>query len=152
MSLEIGDKVPNILLKDQNGKDFSLYQALEKQAVVLFFYPKDNSPVCTKEVCLFRDAHQDFAAAGALVVGISSDSVRAHANFAQQQNLPYTLLSDPEQVAIKAFQVKNTFFITGRETFVIDPKGYLRYKYRSALNAGNHVKKALAEVKKINAA
>lgn len=151
MSLEIGDKVPNFTITDQNGKDFTLFDHIGKQNIVLFFYPKDMSPVCTKEACGFRDNISAFEKQNTLVLGISKDNAASHTNFIQKQQLPYTLLSDSEEKALQAFQVKNTLFISGRETFVIDRAGILRFKYRAMLNGTGHVTKALAAIQKLEA-
>lgn len=148
--MEIGDNAPDITLPNQEGEEVRLYDLLEDQALVLFFYPRDDSPVCTAEACAFRDAYEDFAEAGATVVGISGDDVQSHQKFASRHNLPFTLLSDHKGEARKAFDVPNTFFVLpGRVTYVIDQEGRIRHQFNSALNAEKHVEEALTIVQNL---
>ena len=97
--LEIGMKAPNFTLKDKNGNDISLSDFLGKR-VVLYFYPKDNTPGCTRQACAFAGAYKQFEAKGVEVIGISKDSVASHVKFAEKYDLPFVLLSDPERIAI----------------------------------------------------
>ena len=127
--LEIGMKAPDFTLKDKNGNDFTLSSLLGKK-VVLFFYPKDNTPGCTRQACAFAGAYKQFEAKGVEVVGISKDSVASHVKFAEKYDLPFILLSDPDRVAIEAYGVWQEKKMCGkvsmgvvRTTFIIDENG-----------------------------
>ena len=127
--LEIGMKAPNFTLKDKNGNDVSLSDFIGKK-VVLYFYPKDNTPGCTRQACAFAGAYKQFEAKGVEVIGISKDSVASHVKFAEKYGLPFVLLSDPDRIAIEAYGVwqekkmygKVTFGVV-RTTFIIDENG-----------------------------
>src|SRR5689334_15505845 len=95
--LKVGQSAPDFTLLSQNGQPVHLAEVLQRAWVILFFYPKDHSPICTSQVCAFRNAYEDFHSAGAEVIGISADSVASHQGFAQKQNLPFPLLSDPNR-------------------------------------------------------
>jgi peroxiredoxin Q/BCP len=118
---------------------------LEGRNAVLFFYPKDSSPVCSVEACAFRDAYEEFLNYGCEVIGISSDDEISHKRFAGSNNLPFRLLSDPGNQIRKKFGVPADLFglIPGRVTYLIDREGMVKYKFNSQLNAGRHVKEAL---------
>src|SRR6516164_1235967 len=103
--IQEGQPAPSFTLKDASGKPWTLEALRAKGPVVLFFYPRDESPICTREVCSFRDAHQDFVDTGATVVGVSSDSEESHAEFARKRRVPYLLLSDPGGQVRKAFGI-----------------------------------------------
>ena len=127
--LEIGMKAPDFTLKDKNGNDFTLSSLLGKK-VVLYFYPKDNTPGCTRQACAFAGAYKQFEAKGVEVIGISKDSVASHVKFAEKYNLPFILLSDPDRVAIEAYGVWQEKKMCGkvsmgvvRTTFIIDEDG-----------------------------
>lgn len=146
--LKPGSPAPDFELPDQQGQAVRLSHLLEQGWVVLFFYPKDHSPVCTTQVCAFRSAYHEFQDAGAEVVGISSDSVESHQKFVQNQSLPFTLLSDQNGEIAAHYGVQKTFgLIPGRVTFVIDPQGMIRLAYPSQFNAKAHMQKALALLK-----
>ena len=127
--LEIGMKAPNFTLKDKNGNYVSLSDFIGKK-VVLYFYPKDNTPGCTRQACAFAGAYKQFEAKGVEVIGISKDSVASHVKFAEKYDLPFVLLSDPDRIAIEAYGVwqekkmygKVTFGVV-RTTFIIDANG-----------------------------
>jgi len=127
--LEIGMKAPKFTLKDKDGNDVSLSDFLGKK-VVLYFYPKDNTPGCTRQACAFAGAYKQFEAKGVEVIGISKDSVASHVKFAEKYDLPFVLLSDPDRIAIEAYGVwqekkmygKVTFGVV-RTTFIIDENG-----------------------------
>ncbi len=127
--LEIGMKAPNFTLKDKNDNDVSLSDFIGKK-VVLYFYPKDNTPGCTRQACAFAGAYKQFEAKGVEVIGISKDSVASHVKFAEKYDLPFVLLSDPDRIAIEAYGVwqekkmygKVTFGVV-RTTFIIDENG-----------------------------
>ncbi len=127
--LEIGTKAPNFTLKNKDGKDISLSDFLGKK-VVLYFYPKDNTPGCTRQACAFGEAYDDFKKINAEVIGISKDSVNSHIKFAEKFNLPFVLLSDPDLDAIKKYDVWQEKKMCGkvgmgvvRTTFIIDEQG-----------------------------
>lgn len=142
--METLTKVPDFTLKDQDGNDFAIQDFIGKKKLVIFFYPKDESLVCTKEACAFRDSFEVFQNTGAMVIGISADSVESHKAFQQHHRLPYTLLSDPGNKVLKAFGVKNVLFLTGRETFVIDLQGNIALRFRAMLRGSVHVEKTLS--------
>ena len=129
--LEKGMKAPDFTLKDKDGKDVSLSDFLGKK-VVLYFYPKDNTPGCTRQACAFAGAYRGFAEKGVEVIGISKDSIESHRKFAEKHGLPFVLLSDPELEAIKAYGVWQEKKLYGklsmgvvRTTFVIDEQGII---------------------------
>ena len=150
MSLSIGDELPQFTLKDQEGEDFHSREMTTYQPLVIFFYPKDFTPGCTREVCDFRDQYEDFTELGARVIGISSDSTKSHARFATRYGLPFILLSDPKGEVRKRFGIKNSLLnlLPGRETFVFDSQGKLAHRYRNSM-AKDHMKVALAAVRNL---
>ncbi|NEV93594.1 peroxiredoxin [Psychroflexus sp. YR1-1] len=150
MSIEKGEKVPHFELKDQNGNAFNSEEVIGKKPAVIYFYPKDFTPGCTKEACNFRDSYEDFKEAGAEVIGISNDSEKSHAKFAKKYKLPFVLLSDANGRVRKKFGIKKSLLglVPGRETFVIDAEGKVSFKFNS-LDASKHMKKALSAIKKM---
>lgn len=150
MGLSLGDQLPEFTLVDQNGDDYNSSDRWRKRPLVVFFYPRDFTPGCTKEACSFRDHYEDFADLGADVVGISSDSVGSHKKFAGRYNLPYTLLSDPKGKVRRQFGIKNSFFnlLPGRETFVFNTEGQLVLRHRNAF-ARDHMELALKAVQEL---
>ena len=127
--LEIGNKAPQFTLKDKSGKEVSLSSFLGKK-VVLYFYPKDNTPGCTRQACAFAGLYKEFEKKGVEVIGISKDSIASHAKFAEKYGLPFVLLSDPELEAINAYGVWQEKKMCGkvsmgvvRTTFIIDEQG-----------------------------
>lgn len=148
--LKVGDAAPDFSLPDQNGKQICLKEFQGKRLVVVFFYPADETAICTKEACAFRDSHEQFSRVGAEVIGISSDSNESHASFAKNHKLPYRLVSDAGGALRKLFGVPATLgLIPGRVTFVIDKKGIIRHVYNSQIFADAHVSEALAVVQKL---
>lgn len=147
-TLNVGDTLPAFSLADQDGKTFNTADYVGKKQLVIYFYPKDESAVCTKEACSFRDSFADFTAAGAVVVGINSGTVASHKEFQANHNLPFTLLSDPDNKVLKQFGIKNVLFLTGRETFLIGLDGKVTYKFRSFLKGSDHSAKMLEFLKK----
>ena len=140
--IKAGDTAPRFTLPDQDGKQVSLAD-FEGRVVVLYFYPKDETPGCTKESCAFRDAYEDLKDAGAEVIGVSSDSPESHKKFATHHRLPFTLLSDAKGTLRKAYGVPATLgFLPGRVTFVIDRAGTVRHVFDSQLNPTKHVREA----------
>lgn len=141
MELKAGDKIPSFSLKDQNGNTVTENDFVGKYNLVLYFYPKDDTPGCTKEACSFRDQFEDFTDLGAKVVGVSADGPESHAKFAEKYRLPFTLLSDENNQLRKAFGVKGNLLglIPGRVTFIIDKEGIIKHKFDSQMNATKHV-------------
>ena len=144
--MDVGDRIPEFTLKDQDGNDFNIRDHAGKK-LVIYFYPKNESGVCTKEACAFRDSYSEFEGKNTKVIGINAASVGSHKKFAANHNLNFTLLSDPGNAVLKLFGIKNVLFLTGRETFVIDEDGRVIYKYRGFLNGTAHVKKTLDYLK-----
>lgn len=133
--IEIGQPAPDFTLPDQQGNEVSLSQ-LQGAPVVLYFYPKDDTPGCTKEACAFRDARVDYEKAGAQVIGVSPDSSASHQKFAEKYDLPFTLVSDTDHRVCELYgvwQEKNNYGKKSmgvvRSTFVIDSKGIVRKVY-----------------------
>jgi len=145
----IGDRFPSFTLPDQSGKAFVLDDVLGRGAVVLFFYPKDGTPGCTREACSFRDASADFLAAGALVAGISSDDRASHQRFAARHGLDYPLLEDAGGLLRKKVGVRRSMLglADGRVTYVLDSKGVVRHVFDSMLGVNRHVEEALVTVR-----
>ena len=148
--LGVGDMMPAFSLRDQNGNNFDSKDYVGKKIMVIYFYPKDESPVCTKESCSFRDSYSDFEKAGAIVVGINPGSVQSHKSFQQNHQLPFFLLSDSANQVQKLFGVKEKFGMTNRETFVIDLNGKIVYSFDSFMKGTAHAENALDFVKKIS--
>jgi len=143
-SVAIGSIAPAFTLPSQSGEMVNLTDFLDRRPVVLFFYPKDDTPGCTKEACAFRDNYEAFSELDAEVVGISSDSVESHRSFAREHRLPFTLLSDEGGKVRKLYGVSSTFgLLPGRVTYVIDEKGVIRHVFSSQLGANRHVEEAL---------
>ena len=138
--LRIGDVAPDFDLPTADGRNFRLSEH-RGQPVVLYFYPKDGSPGCTKEACSFRDQYQEFEAMGAEVIGISSDSEVSHRAFAAQHALPFPLLSDEGGQLRKQYAVPRAVLglLPGRVTYVLDEEGRVQYVFNSLNNATNHV-------------
>lgn len=146
-----GSSVPNFELIDQNGQLFSPDSVLGKKNLVIYFYPKDDSTGCTREACSFRDQFEVFAAADALIIGISAQSVESHFHFAEKHRLNFTLLSDPGNRVRKLFGVPGNFFglIPGRVTYVINKEGKVVYLFNSQTQAEKHVEEALRILREI---
>ena len=141
--LSRGDHIPNVPLVNADGSTVLLGSLIDRPLVV-FFYPKDNTPGCTAEVCAFRDDYEAFVEAGADVIGISSDDCQSHASFRERHRLPYRLMSDPGGDARKAFGIPRTLgILPGRATFVIDRQGTILYAFNSQFAPERHVKNAL---------
>lgn len=148
--LAVGERAPNVDLVGPGGAAVPTSSLWGERPVVLYFYPKDHTLGCTKEACAFRDAYEDFLAAGADVVGVSADGEESHASFADRHRLPFRLLSDPSGAARAAFGVKKVLgFFDGRVTFVIDREGVVRHTFSSAIDMGGHVTAALSTVRSL---
>lgn len=147
-ALQIGDAAPDFALPSQTGQKIRLSDFCGKKIVVLFFYPKDNTPGCTAEVCTFRDSFEIFKEAGAELIGISSDDAASHEKFSSQHHLPFLLLSDEGGKIRKTYGVASTLgLLPGRVTYVIDRKGTVRHIFSSQFNPKKHVEEALKIIK-----
>ena len=141
--LEVGTKAPDFTLLNQNGEEMSLSQ-YRGQKVILYFYPKDNTPGCTKQACGFAQLYPDFVKKGAVILGVSKDSVKSHKKFEEKYQLPFTLLSDPDLLAIQAYDVwkeKNMYGkkVMGvvRTTCLINEEGIIEKAYTKVKAAQN---------------
>lgn len=148
----VGDRVPDFTLPDQNGQPVRLSDLLGERAVVLYFYPKDDTPGCTAEACSFRDSYTVFKDAGAEVVGISSDSAESHQQFAAKYHLPFVLLSDADGALRKRFGVPTSFgLFPGRVTYILDKDGIVRHIFSSQIQVEKHVTEALKTLETMTA-
>lgn len=152
MALSIGDKAPDFTLATDIDSQNVTLSTLKGKKVVLYFYPKDNTPGCTKEACDFRDNFARFKTAGIDVFGISKDSMKAHQKFKEKYALPFTLLVDPHADVCEAYGVINkkslfgkTFLGIQRSTFLIDENGYIRAIWRK-VKVNGHVEQVLNEI------
>ncbi len=146
--IEIGDTAPAFELKDKDGTIVRLSDYRGKKSVVLYFYPKDETSGCTAQACSFRDSYEDFRAAGAEVIGVSSDTKSAHQSFISKHQLPFVLLSDITGKVRKAYGAYDLFgLIPGRVTFVINKDGLVIHKFDSQLSPTKHIQEALAKLK-----
>ena len=147
MGLKIGEQLPDLSLKNESGKEFN-FRKIDK-ALLVYFYPKDFTPGCTREACGFRDSYEDFKEIGAEIIGVSSDSQESHSKFKAKHQLPFLLLSDPEKKARKAFGVKSNLLglLPGRETYIFNKNGNLIFRYNS-LNSSKHIEEALIALRK----
>ncbi len=148
MGIKVGDAIPEVSLQSQTGETVNLKSFNGNKCVVLYFYPKDDTPGCTKESCSFRDSHTAFQDAGAEVIGISADDVASHKAFAAKHNLPFTLLSDTGNTIRKAFGVPSTLgVLPGRVTYVIDKAGVVQHITNTQLKFQDHIDESLKVVK-----
>jgi thioredoxin-dependent peroxiredoxin len=149
--VKVGDRAPDFTLPSLTGEPVSLENFLGKKDVVLYFYPKDNTPGCTAEACSFRDSYEVFQEAGAEVIGISSDSEKSHQQFAKQHYLPFILLSDLGGIVRKFYGVPATFgLLPGRVTYIIDKQGIVRHIFSSQFAPQMHVAEALKVLKELS--
>jgi thioredoxin-dependent peroxiredoxin len=150
--VDVGDPAPDFTLPSQSGDQVRLSDVWRRGPVVLYFYPKDETPGCTTEACTFRDSYEAFTDAGAEVVGVSSDSVRSHEGFAAKHRLPFILLADDGGRVRKQYGVRPTLGIfPGRVTYVIDGQGVVRHVFSSQTGAQRHVHEALDALNAIRA-
>jgi peroxiredoxin Q/BCP len=149
MRVEKGSKIPSFTLPDQNGKTINIEDYIGKKNLVIYFYPKNDTPGCTAEACSFRDQFEDLRDAGAEIIGISSDSIQSHKQFAEKHRLPFILLSDAGKKVRKAFGVPADFLglLPGRVTYIVDKKGIVLHVFNSQFNARQHVDEALKILK-----
>lgn len=151
MALEVGDLAPAFQLADQSGETHSLAQYRGKW-VLLYFYPRDNTPGCTAEACAIRDAWGSFQKQGAVVLGVSGDSVSSHEKFSKKYRLSFPILSDPEKKVIKAYGawgkksfLGKTFLGIHRISFLIDPRGKVAKRY-DKVKPAEHAQEVLQEL------
>lgn len=150
--MKIGDQIPDLTLLDSAKKEISLKGL--KGPLVVYFYPKDETPGCTREACEFRDRYEEFLAFGAQVVGISADSADSHQKFARNHQLPFLLLSDSHGKAERAFGVKRNLLglLPGRATYIFDESLRLVYVFESQMRFTQHVTEAIATIRKVKTA
>jgi peroxiredoxin Q/BCP len=150
MELKVGDKIPNFKGTDANGNGFDIQKYLGVKPLVIYFYPKDDTPGCTAQACSFRDQYEDFKALGAEVIGISSDNVASHQQFAKKYQLPFTLVTDPDKKIKKLFGVPSAMLglLPGRVTYVADKNGVIQMIFDS-MAATKHIPKALEALRKL---
>lgn len=148
--IKVGDKLPLFGAKDQNGNDFYIASVLEKKVLIIYFYPKDDTPGCTKQACFFRDQYEEFSDLGVEVIGISGDSIKSHKNFAERYKLPFILLADANKSLRRLFGVPTNLLglLPGRVTYVVDKKGIVQMVFDS-MNAESHFLRTLEQVKKL---
>lgn len=143
--VDVGDVAPDFTLPDQTGTPVRLHDRLGRNNVVLYFYPKDQTPGCTIEAKAFRDSYDAFTAAGAEVIGVSADSVASHRRFVASHGLPFLLLSDRDGEVRASYGVEKTLgLLPGRVTYVIDRNGVVRHVYSSQLRVKRHTRDSLA--------
>ena len=149
MAIQVGDKCPAFVLPNQHGQLINIDELIGQRILIIYFYPKDHTPGCTKEACMFRDNYQEFADLGCEVIGISSDSVKTHQSFSDTHQLNFDLLADEKGQVRKLFGVPGNLFgfIPGRVTYIIDKKGVVRAIHNSLLDPLGHLNKALSTVK-----
>jgi peroxiredoxin Q/BCP len=151
-AIKVGDMIPEFKLPDQNGKLFDIKNVIGSKKLVIYFYPKDDSPGCTKEACHFRDQFEVFNEAGAMIIGISGQSVESHKKFADKYRLSFTLLSDEGNNIRKLFGVPTNALglLPGRVTYVADRTGKVVFVFNSQIEAERHVDEALKILKGLN--
>lgn len=144
-SLKTADAIPSFVLRNQYNEETESHKLLDHKALVLYFYPKNDTPGCTAEACAFRDQFEVFTEAGARVVGISADHPASHKSFAEKHNLPFLLLSDEDNAVRNQFGVPKSLFglLPGRVTYIIDQKGIVRHVFSSQLNVKKHITESL---------
>jgi peroxiredoxin Q/BCP len=149
--IKIGSIIPAFILPDQNGNLFDISSVLGKKNLVIYFYPKDDSPGCTAQACSFRDQYEVFKEADALIIGISGQSVESHKEFAEKHRLTFTLLSDEGNKIRKQFGVPTNLlgFLPGRVTYIADKTGKVIYLFNSQMQSTKHVDEALRILKKM---
>jgi peroxiredoxin Q/BCP len=146
MSISIGDKAPEFTLADQYDNLVSLQDILGQQHVILYFYPMDETPGCIAEACAFRDKISEFEGYNCKIIGISKDSVNSHAKFSKHYKLPFTLLSDKQNVVRKLYGVESSIMglLPGRKTFLIDKQGIITHIFDYQFKATKHVHETLS--------
>lgn len=149
-SLQVGDQAPGFRLQDAEGRWITRDELLREGPLVIFFYPRDETPGCTAQACGFQSSLHSFTELGATVVGVSADSVGSHRAFADHRGLTYPLLSDPNGEAREAFRVPRVLgLLPGRTTYVIDAKGAIRHVHHGQLDPVEHVQVALEAIRQL---
>ena len=153
MSLQVGSPAPDFTKQSHRGAELHLGALCrEHRAIVLYFYPKDETPGCTAQACGFRDRYEDFLDLGAVVIGVSSDAEASHTSFASHHDLPFHLLSDSDGELRRAYGVKRSLgILPGRVTFIIDGSGVVRHRFESQLRVNRHIDGALEIVRALAA-
>lgn len=148
-SIKIGDRIPPFSLPDQDGALVDVGLLIGNKKMVIFFYPKDDSPGCTKEACYFRDLNEVFSDAGVVLIGISGQSVESHKKFAEKYRLNYSLLSDKGNNVRKLFGVPSNLLglLPGRVTYLVDSKGMVAQIFNSQVQVERHVDEAVKILK-----
>jgi peroxiredoxin Q/BCP len=141
-SVKVGDRAPDFRLKNQFGEEVTLAQYRGENNVVLYFYPKDNTSGCTAQACSFRDRYEVFQESGAVVLGVSVDSVESHRDFAAEHALPFQLLSDEDGKLVDKYGVSTMFGVADRVTFVIDRRGVVRHVFAAMFSPEEHIEEA----------
>lgn len=143
--VRVGDIIPQFSLPDQYGEILDISTLIGKMKLVIFFYPRDESPTCTRQVCYFGDQYEEFRNAGAEIIGISGQSVDSHRSFADKHELSYRVLSDKDNIVRKLFGVPADLFglLPGRVTYVTDITGKIVHIFNSQLRAEKHVDESL---------
>lgn len=149
--VSVGSSVPSFELKDQFGDLFKLDQVLGKKNLVIYFYPKDDTPGCTAQACSFRDQFEVFEEADAMIIGISAQSVESHLDFAKKYKLNFTLLSDEGNEVRQLFGVPRSLFgvIPGRVTYIVNKEGQVVFIFNSQKKSKKHVTEALRILKEM---
>ncbi len=143
MQVKVGDKAPDFTLPSQIGDNVTLSEYFGKKNIVLYFYPKDETPGCIKEACTFRDNYQQLTLMDAEVLGVSGQNVASHQSFASHYGLPFLLLADVNNNVRELYGVPATMgFLPGRVTYIIDKKGVVRHIFNSQSQAQRHVEEA----------
>lgn len=149
--MKIGDKAPDFTLPSSTGENVKLSELFRKKNLVIFFYPMDESPVCSREAEAFRDRYESFKKLNAEVIGISAQNVNSHKSFAKRHSLPFILLSDPNNKVRKLYSITSTLgIVPGRATFVIDKEGNVKHIFSSQWQPTKHAKEALRALEREN--
>lgn len=137
--LKVGDVAPEFILPDENGDEVSLTQRLQHSAVILYFYPADFTPGCTKEACAIRDIHDDIQSVGLEVIGISPQDEESHKRFKEEHNLPFTLVCDPDKIAIRMYDADGPMgFGVRRITYLVSQGQRIQGALCADLKIGKH--------------
>ncbi len=148
--LNEGTQAPDFTLKAHDGHAVTLSQELKNGPIVLYFYPKDSTPGCTKQACSFRDLSEEFRLAGATIFGINTDSVESHRKFHEKNKLTFTLLADPDARVTKLYGARSLFRLARRVTFLIDANGTIRKVYPD-VDVSSHAAELLQDVRGLKA-
>jgi peroxiredoxin Q/BCP len=146
--LKVGQKAPNVEAETYGGEKINLGDYRDKKIVALYFYPKDDTPTCTKEACSIRDGMEDLEKYGIQVLGVSTDGVKSHENFKNKYELNFPLLSDKGKNIVKAYGVESMFGSAKRETFLIDKSGNIRYIWEK-VKADSHAAEIIEKAKEL---